>query len=64
MMWHLTSLNVKDIASELIKRFLFYLLLALMLLDHQNPFNINFPTVSFAELLSQHVLMNIENVMS
>ena len=55
MMWHLTLLSVKSIINKLIRRFLFCLLLIPMSLSYQNPFDM---------LLFQHVLMNVEDVMS
>ena len=64
MMWHLTSLGVRSIISESIRRPLFHLLLALMLLGHQNPFNMRLPTTGFPELQFQCVLMDVGNVMS
>ena len=64
MMWYLTSLGMRGIASESIRRPLLYLLLASALLDHQNPFSMTLSTVNFIKLLSQHVLINVEDVMS
>ena len=55
MMWYSTSLNMRGIASESIRKPLFHLLLVPVLLGHQNPFNMP---------LFQHILMNVENVMS
>ena len=64
MMWHQTSLTMKDITSESIRRPLFCLLLVSVLLGHQNPFSMTLLTMSFVELLSQHVPMDIEDVVS
>ena len=63
-MWHLTSLNMKGIASELIRRPLLHLLLAPTSLDHWNPFDMTLLIISFAELLFQHVLINVGDVVS
>ena len=46
---------MRGIINKLIKRFLFHLLLVLMLLNHQNPFSM---------LLFQHILIDVENVMN
>ena len=63
-MWYLTSLNVRGIASESIKRPLFCLLLAPALLGHWNPFSMRLPTTGFPEPQFQHILMNVGNVVS
>ena len=64
IMWHLTSLSMKNIISRSIKRFLFFLLLASILLSHQNPFDIILPITSFTELLFQYISINVKDVMS
>ena len=64
MMWHLTSLAVRGIASGSIRRPLLRLLLAPVLLGHQNPFGMTLPTASFTELLFQHVPMDVGDVVS
>ena len=64
MMWHQTSLTVKGIASRSIRRPLLCLLLAPVLLGHQNPFSMTLPTTSFIELLSQHIPMDVGDVVS
>ena len=64
MMWYLTSLSVRRIASESIKRPLLCQLLVSALLGYWIPFSMTLLTVSFAELLFQHILMNVGNVVS
>ena len=63
-MWHLTSFAVRGIASESIRRPLFCLLLALMLLSHWNLFSMIFLITSFIKPLFQHILINVEDVVS
>ena len=55
MIWHPTSLSMRGIASRSIRRPLLHLLLVPASLGHQNPFGM---------LLFQHVLMNVEDVVS
>ena len=64
MMWHLILLNVKRVISKSIIKFLLHLLLVSVLLNHQNPFSIILPTVSFIKSLFQHILMNVEDVIN
>ena len=63
-MWHWISLTVRGIASESIRKPLLCLLLASVLLGHQNPFSMTLLTVSFVKLLFQHILMNVGNVVN
>ena len=63
-MWYLTSLSIRGIVSKLIKKPLFHLLLIPASLSYQNPFSMTLLIMSFAELLFQHVLMNVEDVVS
>ena len=63
-MWHQTSLIIRGIISELIKRFLLHLLLTSASLNHWNLFSMTLLTVSFIKSLFQHILMNVEDVMS
>ena len=63
-MWHLILLDVKSIINESIRRPLLHLLLIPILLGHQSPFSITFPIMNFTELLFQHVLINVEDVVS
>ena len=63
-MWYWTSLAVRGITSGLIRRPLLHLLLVPVLLNHQNPFGMTLPTASFIKLLSQHILMDVEDVVS
>ena len=64
MMWHWTSLAVRGITSGSIRRPLLHLLLVPVLLGHWNPFSMTLPTMSFTELLFQHVLMDVGDVVS
>ena len=64
MMWYLILLAVRSIASGSIRRPLLHLLLAPVLLGYQNPFSMILSTVSFTELLSQHVSMDVGDVVS
>ena len=64
MMWCLTSPDVRSTVSRPPKRPLLCLLLAPAWLSYWNPFSIILPTASFAEPLFQHVLMNVEDVVS
>ena len=64
IMWHLTLLTVKDILSKLIRKSLLCLLLASVLLSHQNLFSMTLLTINFIKLLFQHILMNVEDVVS
>ena len=63
-MWHLTSLDMKSIISRSIRRSLLYLSLIPASLNYQNLFSKTFLITSFTELLSQHILINVENVMN
>ena len=54
-MWYPTSLSVRGIASGSIRKPLLHLLLVPALLGHWNPFGM---------LLFQHILMNVEDVVS
>ena len=63
-MWYLILFTVRDIISKSIKRSLFHLLLILTSLSYQNLFSIICLTVNFIESLFQHILMNVEDVVS
>ena len=63
-MWHPTSLSVRGITSESIRRPLLCQLPAPAPLDHWNPFSMTLPTVSFTKPLFQHILMNVGDVVS
>ena len=62
-MWYLISFVIRGIVSRLIRRPLFCLLLASVLLNHQNLFSITLLITNFIELLSQHILMDVKDVM-
>ena len=64
IMWYLTLLIMRGIINKSIRRPLLCLLLVPVPLNHWNPFSMICLTISFARLLFQHILMNVEDVVS